>query len=79
MTRSLGPGARLLQGKQLLGAERFVVNLRGGLNQVLQVGSVIPNHESNDGQRTQIRSSNLKARNPVSTSPRTYLVKKLRK
>ncbi len=32
-------GAALLQGQQLLGAERLVVDLRRSLNEILQVGS----------------------------------------
>lgn len=32
-------GGALLEGKQLLGAERLVVDLCGGFNEVLQVGA----------------------------------------
>lgn len=32
-------GGALLEGKELLGTERLVVDLRGGLDQVLQVGT----------------------------------------
>jgi hypothetical protein len=32
-------GAALLQGQELFGTERFIVDLGGGLDQILQVGA----------------------------------------